>query len=577
MAPRRLVRGAIRCPIEVRTAGTLAGVTPPRSAGIARVVRSPFLFLLVSAVVILVAAALTPAQEFLGNQGDVGLYLGNAEAIVGGRTPYAEVALEYPPLALVPMVVPYLLGLPFGAVTLDHYKWLFAGWEAALVVALGAVLVLIARRGGLEARRRDPAWVVAVRLAVLVAGAALVIAWRFDLFAALLLAIALWAALADRPGVAGVALGLAVLAKLYPIAAAPALAVAWLVPRQGARLVRFGLAGVLTVLLGLLPFVVMAGPDALSFLSYQTRRGLEVESIGGGIVLLDGLVRGQPVETASPFKAPEVFGPLARSWLSLLPAFTLAGFGALGVAGWRGVRSDLARVGKVTNLTLVSIVGGSVLVLLVTSKVFSIQYVVWLVPFAAILPRWPFRLAACVVALTMPIHPLLFAGIVAQDAVPILVLNLRNALLVALTAWVIADLWRARPRETVREELARPAGLEPTTFRSAPGPRTTLFVSTATGSLLMDFDGLRTPQRPAYRRTTPANSSCVIERPTFARVHSWLRRRSPIGAAVEVHPSGCHRASARLGAGRQGHEGQRPRPRRRRNALHMQPGCRRID
>jgi hypothetical protein len=433
-------------------------VTPPRSPGLAGVARSPLLLLLIPCAIILAIPALTPPSELFTNQGDVGLYLENAKAIVGGRTPYSQVPLEYPPLALVPMVVPYLLGLPFGEVTLDQYKWLFAGWEAVLVLALGLVLIQIARLGGMEPARRDSAWLVAARLPVLVVGAALAITWRFDLFAALLLSVALWAALADRPVVAGLALGLGVLAKLYPLAAAPALAVAWVAPRNDRRLLQFAGAAAATVLLGLLPFVAVAGSGALSFLGYQAQRGLEVESIGGGIVLLDGLRRGQLVETASPFKAPEVFGPLARAWLALLPALTLAGFGVLAIAAWRRVRSELASAARVANVTLVRLAAASILVLLVASKVFSIQYVVWLVPFAALLPRWQFRLAAVIVALTMPIHPLLFAGLVNQDALPILVLNLRNALVVALTAWVIADLGGV---------LARPAGLEPTTFRSA--------------------------------------------------------------------------------------------------------------
>jgi len=76
----------------------------------------------------------------------------------------------------------------------------------------------------------------------------------------------------------------------------------------------------------------------------------------------------------------------------------------------------------------------------VTSKVFSIQYVVWLVPFVVLMARWKFWLGAAIVALTMPIHPFLFAGLVAQEPLPVLVLNLRNALLVGLTAWLIVDL-----------------------------------------------------------------------------------------------------------------------------------------
>ena len=186
--------------------------------------------------------------------------------------------------------------------------------------------------------------------------------------------------------------------------------------------------------------------------------------------MLDGLVRGQPVETASPFKAVEVFGPLARMWLALLPVMTLAGFGVIAVAGWRRVRSELAVSGRVERATVTTLAGASVLVLLLTSKVFSIQYIVWLVPFAALLRGWAFWLAAAAVALTMPIHPFLFGDLVAQEALPILVLNLRNALLVALAGWVVVGLWRGRadsPRRVEEELLARPAGLEPTTFRSA--------------------------------------------------------------------------------------------------------------
>jgi uncharacterized membrane protein len=277
-----------------------------------------------------------------------------------------------------------------------------------------------------------------------VAGAALAIAWRFDLLAALLLAVAVLATLANRPVAAGIALGLGVLVKLFPIVAAPALALAWLARRDDGRLIRFGLAAVSAVVLGLLPFLAIAGTDALSFLGYQAQRGLEIESIGAGIVLLGGLVRGQPVETASPFKAVEVFGALASTWLGLLPAMTLAGFAGLALAAWRRVRLDLASFGSVRNDSLTTLAGAAVMVLLVTSKVFSIQYVVWLVPIAALLPGWRFWLAAVILALTMPIHPFLFAGLTAQDPLPILILNLRNVLLVLLTAWVFADLVRAR-------------------------------------------------------------------------------------------------------------------------------------
>jgi hypothetical protein len=94
----------------------------------------------------------------------------------------------------------------------------------------------------------------------------------------------------------------------------------------------------------------------------------------------------------------------------------------------------------------VTLTFASVLVLLVTSKVFSIQYVVWIVPFAALLRGGKFWLAVAIVALTMPIHPLLYGELVKQQALPILILNLRNGLFLVLTAWVIRDLAVTRGR-----------------------------------------------------------------------------------------------------------------------------------
>ena len=102
--------------------------------------------------------------------------------------------------------------------------------------------------------------------------------------------------------------------------------------------------------------------------------------------------------------------------------------------------------GGPSSRSVVLVARAAFLLLLATSKVFSIQYVVWLVPVAALLGGRRFWLAALVVALTMPIHPMLYHELVEQEALPILILNLRNALLVSLLAWLFVDL--ARPEAT---------------------------------------------------------------------------------------------------------------------------------
>jgi hypothetical protein len=413
-------------------------VTAPRPSALADVARSiPWRLLLPSAVV-LVAAWLNPASELHKNQSDVGLYLSNARSFAAGLVPYRDFPLEYPPLALVPMTVPYLLW-PFGLVTVEDYAWRFVAWEAVLLFAVAILAARIVRLGGNtvgdEAGGDAGVGSMANRLVVVTIGASLAIAFRFDLFPALLVMVALWATLEDRPVAAGVAIGLGVLAKLYPIAVVPALALAWLVPFDPGRLLRLGLAVALAIVLGMLPFVVLGGRDAFGFLSYLADRGLQVESLGGGLTVLLGLVTGARVPMSFGFSAVQVAGPFADAWLAALPVATAAGFGLLGMLGIRHLRR-----GRVAPATIVTFAFAAILILLATSKVFSIQYVVWIVPFAALLRGGKFWLAAALIALTIPIHPVLYSDLVQQKALPILLLNARNALFVVLTAWVLWGL-----------------------------------------------------------------------------------------------------------------------------------------
>jgi hypothetical protein len=425
-------------------------VTPPGDPGKVGRARRPSLILLAVPIALMaVTAAITPPLEFFTNQGDVGLYLQKATAVTSGQVPYRDVPLEYPPLALVPMLAPYLVLAPFGEVTLDAYKWAFVAWEAALLVALGLVVARIVALGGhgdaAPVGSPDPGVArrvrnTTIRLWILCAATALSIAWRFDIFPALLATVAVWTSMAGRAASTGLAVGLGILAKLYPVVLAPALAAPWLARLGESRLTRFGAAAGLAVLLGVLPFVAAAGPSALGFVSYQAQRGLQVEALASGFILLDGLVRGRPAPIVHDFGSVQVAGPAAEAWLASLPYLAVVGFALLAWLGWRRVRAEVEVEGTVAPRSVVMLATASVLVLLLTSKVFSIQYVVWLVPFAALLRRPQFWIAAIALGLTMPIHPLMYGWLVEQQALPVLVLNLRNALLLLLTGLVIWDL-----------------------------------------------------------------------------------------------------------------------------------------
>jgi hypothetical protein len=384
---------------------------------------------------------LTPTGSLFPDQGDVSLYLKKASAFMAGAFPYRDEAFEYPPAAIIPMLVPYL-AWPFGPIDLGLYKVLFATWEAILLLLLGIVVGRIVQVGGaaIASRTGRPTLDTGIRLVIVAAAAILPITWRFDLYPALLVMVGVWAALERRAAAAGVAIGIAILAKLYPLALVPALALPFLVPFDLGRLVRYGAAIAATVVLGLLPFVAIAGSETFAFLRYQNERGLQIESIGGGLAILQGWLSGAPPELSFGFSAVNVEGEFARAWLGLLPALQVAGFGLIAWLGWRWIRAARAAGSEVPPRVVVEFAFASVLMLLVTSKVYSIQYVVWIVPFAALLGWRVFAFAAVAAWLTMPIHPILYPDLVKQTPVAIEVLNLRNALVVLLLGWVLLRL-----------------------------------------------------------------------------------------------------------------------------------------
>ena len=399
-------------------------------------------------MLLLVVGLLTPVPALFPNQGDVQLYMRTGEAVVGGLLPYRDFPLPYPPLALVPMVVPYVAWLP-GEPSLDLYHWLFLAWEAGLLVALVWVLGRIGDRLGRHVERP---------LIILVVLTVLPLAWRFDLFPALLATIALWAALEDRPLASGVAIGLGIMAKLYPVVLVPVLALRWLSFDRLPSLGRFGAAVALTIVLVAIPFLSATGTGMLQVLDYQAERGLELESIGSGVALAAAALGLAPVAVESSFSSMNAVGPAASAWLAIQTGLTSVVFAVVAAIAGRRVVTELRGAGEVHAETLITVAATAILALLVTNKVFSVQYVVWLLPLAALLRGGRWWLAAAATGLSTAIHPVLFADLIAREVLPIAVLNLRNGLLIALLAWLVMDLWRG---------VARPAGLEPTTFRSA--------------------------------------------------------------------------------------------------------------
>lgn len=304
-------------------------------------------------VLILLGATLLVARTWgVGPDSDVNFYAAYARAFWHGYPRFHIFPPEYPPLT----VLIFSLALfPHGTATFRFEEWMgavfFVGWA------------LFYRMSG-----RRAAW----RYAVLVLALQVLALARFDLIPGLLCVGALWAAQRRSWRLAFGLLAVATLLKVYP---------AFLVPlvllQQGRAsgqrkqsLVASAALWAGMVAVGFLGPFLLNPASLTSIVGYQSGRPVEVESVFGTIAWLGSLV-GIP---AQPIFAYTSFGFDGLLSAVLAPLSTpLLVFGVLGVyaLAWRR-RLPLARA----FLLCLGVV-------ILTDKVFSAQYMLWVLPIAA--------------------------------------------------------------------------------------------------------------------------------------------------------------------------------------------------
>ncbi len=163
------------------------------------------------AILAAVTAWLVLADGLQTSAGDPGYYWQIAGQVSSGMLPWRDFPFEYPPVALPQILLPYLL--PGGDDLNVYLRGLFAE-NVILLVAIGLGVVWLARQGwSIESWRRSGLVYVLLALAL-----APTVMWRFDALPTALTVAAMVTVAHRRAAAAGVALGAAMLAKLYPVA-----------------------------------------------------------------------------------------------------------------------------------------------------------------------------------------------------------------------------------------------------------------------------------------------------------------------------------------------------------------------
>lgn len=336
--------------------------------------------------------------------------------------------VEYPPLARA---------------MLDSLGWVGdqRTYVLLFVVAMATTDLLIFRiivgdsRPG--ARLGVVAWIVCPSLL------GFVVWTRFDLVPALFAVLALRRG--ARPGIRGAAVGIGVAFKLWPIVLLPGLL--WSATSRVKIMAATGLA----MSVGLLVPTALGHAGVFAPLVWASERGLQIESVPATLITVQTLVGRDPALDYR-FGAVEYTGAvadiLASSSMPLLLASVI--LGALLLRRKR--RSASAQVdSQALTLALVCL-------LMVSSKVLSPQYIIWLIAvFCSVMDhgrparaRWRFGLLLAICALTHLIYPYTYVALLNANSGAAAILVTRNLLLLAVLIHVWAQVRAAesasRPR-----------------------------------------------------------------------------------------------------------------------------------
>ncbi|MGJ3509154.1 glycosyltransferase 87 family protein [Enemella sp. A6] len=371
--------------------------------------------------------------------GDVNYYWRKLNMM--GQVGLDNTLIEYP----TPVVG--LLGIP----------WLLGGASQYFYVAffISAMLILDGWLFGTLMRRRgDNRWATWVWILTVPALGPLSLL-RFDMIPAVLAGFALlW--YHKRPTASGALIGLGAATKLWP-----ALLLAGLFADRTKRVA--SLIGFATCGFGLALYSFMVGgwQRLISPLTWQSDRGLQVESVWVVPAMIDRLLRPDQYRIEmSKYQAFEVFGPLTDPMLTVATISTVLGglfIIALTIRAWRSAGFDITAAAWVMLAVTA--------VMIVTNKTFSPQYMLWLAGPAAVLVlgvpnrrrgltrEHRSRLIAGIgvvllSALTQAIYPFLYDALILNGApgaatvIVVILLAIRNAAILAATGWVCVQAWK---------------------------------------------------------------------------------------------------------------------------------------
>ena len=296
-----------------------------------------------------------------GRLADLPVYQGYADLMRAGHVPYRDFSVEYPPAALPAFLLPAYLPWSYGV-------------SFAVLMGLCGAGCLVAGAWILRSVGASPERATAALLLIGVSPLALgsLFDTRFDLWPTLLAVSSLAALLDDRPLLSGGLGGLAFAAKLWPAVLAP-LGLAYLWRRRGPRATGTAVAAFAVVAAAcFVPFAALAPGGVWHSVVGQLDRPLQVESLGAAVLMAAEHLGGPTLATVTSHGSQALSGAVAGPVAAVSAIVQVLVVAAI----WTG----FARRRRPGPETLLLACAAAVAALVAFGKVFSPQFLIWLVP-----------------------------------------------------------------------------------------------------------------------------------------------------------------------------------------------------
>lgn len=374
---------------------------------------------------------------------DLGGYQATAQSIADGSVPYRDFFFEYPPLAAGVMVVAGWIG---GLTT--------SGFENGMAVEMllfALVMQACAHRLAPPGRKALVAWSL-IALPILMGT---LVRERFDVAPTAICIAAVLALARDRHVVAGALIGVGAALKLFPLIILP-VAVVWLVARGRGRAAWLtSLVAVAVAVAVCVPFYALSPHGFSEQFRFHADRPVQIESTPASLLFAMGSATVVGVKDhPSRFRSQGFEGGPEKSVRAAFQAGQIVLLVLLLIAVWRATVAARARPEAQIDVLVLGALAG-LLAFMAFGKVFSVQYMIWLAPFAALAWARGQREVACALAaafvLTWAYYPahywqLVFAG--PGHTAAVLDVAARNAVLAGALLLLLARLW-SRPADSL--------------------------------------------------------------------------------------------------------------------------------